>query len=486
MSVYDDYEMTIGIECHVQLATKTKLFSRADNDARDKQPNTCVSIIDYGLPGMLPILNKQAINLAIKAGKALNAKVANVSRFDRKHYFYPDLPKGYQTTQMYQPIILAGHVDAPLEDGSTVRVHIHHAHLEEDAGKLSHFGDHSLVDLNRAGTPLIEIVSEPDIHSAAGARAYATELYRLMTYAGVTHGDLYHGNMRFDVNISVAKKGASELGKRAEVKNLNSFRSVERAAEYEFKRQVDLLESGQTVVQETRGWDDDKQITTSQRSKEDAQDYRYMPDADIPPVVLSDEEIASIQSEVPMLPAQYRESWDSLQLDKSVVNSLLANQNYARITTEIQKKSGDAPARRVAHWFASALVTDGSGNDEDATPVDNTAPFVSIEDLTTLAKMTEDSEISSTNAKELFNELLSGAKDVRALAESKNMLQVSDEGAIATIVDEVLADPASAASIADYKAGKEKAIGYLVGQIMKKSQGKANPALAQKLIKERL
>ena len=486
MSVYDDYEMTIGIECHVQLATKTKLFSRADNDARDKQPNTCVSIIDYGLPGMLPILNKQAINLAVKAGKALNAKIANVSRFDRKHYFYPDLPKGYQTTQMYQPIILAGHVDAPLEDGSTVRVHIHHAHLEEDAGKLSHFGDHSLVDLNRAGTPLIEIVSEPDIHSAAGARAYATELYRLMTYAGVTHGDLYHGNMRFDVNISVAKKGASELGKRAEVKNLNSFRSVERAAEYEFKRQIDLLEGGQTVVQETRGWDDDKQITTSQRSKEDAQDYRYMPDADIPPVVLSDEEIASIQSEVPMLPAQYRESWDSLQLDKSVVNSLLANQNYARIATEIQEKSGDAAARRVAHWFASALVADGSGSDEDTTPVDNTAPYVSIEDLTTLAKMTEDSEISSTNAKELFNELLSGAKDARALAESKNMLQVSDEGAIASIVDEVLADPASAASIADYKAGKEKAIGYLVGQIMKKSQGKANPALAQKLIKERL
>ena len=486
MSVYDDYEMTIGIECHVQLATKTKLFSRADNDARDKQPNTCVSIIDYGLPGMLPILNKQAINLAVKAGKALNAKIANVSRFDRKHYFYPDLPKGYQTTQMYQPIILAGHVDAPLEDGSTIRVHIHHAHLEEDAGKLSHFGDHSLVDLNRAGTPLIEIVSEPDIHSAAGARAYAAELYRLMTYAGVTHGDLYHGNMRFDVNISVAKKGAVELGKRAEVKNLNSFRSVERAAEYEFRRQVDLLESGQTVVQETRGWDDDKQITTSQRSKEDAQDYRYMPDADIPPVVLSDEEIASIQAEVPTLPAQYRESWDSLQLDKSVVNSLLANQSYARITTEIQKKSGDAPARRVAHWFASALVADGSGSDEYAILDDNTSLFVSIEDLTTLAKMTEDSEISSTNAKELFNELLSGAKDIRALAESKNMLQVSDEGAIASIVDEVLADPTSAASIADYKAGKEKAIGYLVGQIMKKSQGKANPALAQKLIKERL
>ena len=486
MSVYDDYEMTIGIECHVQLATKTKLFSRADNDARDKQPNTCVSIIDYGLPGMLPILNKQAINLAIKAGKALNAKIANVSRFDRKHYFYPDLPKGYQTTQMYQPIILAGHVDAPLEDGSTVRVHIHHAHLEEDAGKLSHFGDHSLVDLNRAGTPLIEIVSEPDIHSAAGARAYATELYRLMTYAGVTHGDLYHGNMRFDVNISVAKKGASELGKRAEVKNLNSFRSVERAAEYEFKRQVDLLESGQTVVQETRGWDDDKQLTTSQRSKEDAQDYRYMPDADIPPIVLSDEEITRVQTEVPMLPAEYRSRWSSLSLDRSVVNSLLANQNYARITTEIQTKSDDSLARRVAHWFASALSENGSGGDDDSTPVDISAPDVSIEDLITLAKMTENSEISSTNAKELFNELLSGATDPQELAKSKNMLQVSDEGAIAAIVDEVLNDPASAASIADIKTGKDKAIGYLVGQIMKKSQGKANPAMAQKLIKEKI
>ena len=486
MSVYDDYEMTIGIECHVQLATKTKLFSRADNDARDKQPNTCVSIIDYGLPGMLPILNKQAINLAVKAGKALNAKIANVSRFDRKHYFYPDLPKGYQTTQMYQPIILAGHVDAPLEDGSTVRAHIHHAHLEEDAGKLSHFSNYSLVDLNRAGTPLIEIVSEPDIHSAAGARAYATELYRLMTYAGVTHGDLYHGNMRFDVNISVAKKGAVELGKRAEVKNLNSFRSVERAAEYEFKRQVDLLESGQLVVQETRGWDDDKQLTTSQRSKEDAQDYRYMPDADIPPIVLSDEEIARVQTEVPMLPAEYRSRWSSLSLDRSVVNSLLANQNYARITTEIQTKSDDSLARRVAHWFASALSENGSGGDDDSTPVDISAPDVSIEDLITLAKMTENSEISSTNAKELFNELLSGATDPQELAKSKNMLQVSDEGAIAAIVDEVLNDPASAASIADIKTGKEKAIGYLVGQIMKKSQGKANPALAQKLIKERL
>ena len=486
MSVYDDYDMTIGIECHVQLATKTKLFSTADNDARDKEPNTCVTPIDFGLPGMLPVLNREAVNLAIKAGKALNAPIARVSRFDRKHYYYPDLPKGYQTTQMYQPIILAGYVDAPMDDGSIVRVRIHHAHMEEDAGKLTHFNGYSLVDLNRAGTPLIEIVSEPDIHSAAAARAYATELYRLMTYAGVTHGDLYYGNMRFDVNISVAKKGSNVLGKRAEVKNLNSFRSVERAAEYECKRQIDLLERGERMIQETRGWNDDKQITTSQRSKEDAQDYRYMPDADIPPIVLTDEEIERIQAEVPMLPGEYREKWAELGLDKSVINSLLANQNYARVITEIQEKSGDNTAKRVAHWFSSALIAEGSGSEADETPVDNVGMYVSIDDLTALAEMTEKAEISSTNAKELFNELLGGARDPRALAEKQHMLQVSDEGAIGAIVDEVLADPASAASIADIRAGKDKAIGYLVGQVMKKSKGQANPGLAQKLIREKL
>lgn len=486
MSVYDDYDMTIGIECHVQLATKTKLFSTADNDARDKEPNTCVTPIDFGLPGMLPVLNREAVNLAIKAGKALNAPIARVSRFDRKHYYYPDLPKGYQTTQMYQPIILAGYVDAPMDDGSIVRVRIHHAHMEEDAGKLTHFNGYSLVDLNRAGTPLIEIVSEPDIHSAAAARAYATELYRLMTYAGVTHGDLYYGNMRFDVNISVAKKGSNVLGKRAEVKNLNSFRSVERAAEYECKRQIDLLERGERMIQETRGWNDDKQITTSQRSKEDAQDYRYMPDADIPPIVLTDEEIERIQAEVPMLPGEYREKWAELGLDKSVINSLLANQNYARVITEIQEKSGDNTAKRVAHWFSSALIAEGSGSEADETPVDNVGMYVSIDDLTALAEMTEKAEISSTNAKELFNELLGGARDPRALAEKQHMLQVSDEGAIGAIVDEVLADPASATSIADIKAGKDKAIGYLVGQVMKKSKGQANPGLAQKLIREKL
>lgn len=473
------YRMTIGIECHVQLATRTKLFSGADNDARDAKPNSKVSPIDFGLPGMLPVLNEEAVRLAVRAGKALNSTIASISRFDRKHYFYPDLPKGYQISQMYQPLVIGGYVDAPLEDGSSVRVRIHHAHMEEDAGKLTHFTDYSLVDLNRAGTPLIEIVSEPDMHTAAEAKAYAMELYRLMTYAGVTLGDLYHGNMRFDVNISVAPSDATELGTRAEIKNLNSFRSVERAAEYEFTRQVALLERGERVVQETRGWNDDTQTTTSQRSKENAQDYRYMPDPDIPPIVLSKEDIERLQDHMPELPGYYRERWRSLDLDRSVTDSLLAHQNFAVLVTTIQDAAGDKIARRVAHWFASAIAP---GDEETAIVASNFVPEGFIE----LARMVDDNELSSTTAKDVFNELLAGAESPRAIAEKKNLLQVSDEASIAQIVDTVLADPMSEQSIADIKAGKDKAIGYLVGQVMKQSAGKANPALAQKLIREKI
>ena len=499
MSVYDEYEMTIGIECHVQLATKTKLFSPADNDARDAEPNSKTHEIDFGLPGMLPVLNRHAVELAVRAGKALNAPIAKVSRFDRKHYFYPDLPKGYQTSQMHQPIIQVGYVDALLEDGSVKRVRIHHAHMEEDAGKLTHHDGYSLVDLNRAGTPLIEIVSEPDIHSAEEAKAYASELHKLMVYAGVTHGDLYHGNMRFDVNISVAKKGAAELGKRAEVKNLNSFRSVERAAEYEFKRQVDLIERGERVVQETRGWLDDKQVTVSQRSKEDAQDYRYMPDADIPPIVLSDEEIAEIQSQVFTLPPEYRARWAHLGVDSSVINTLLNhipvavlmdsiatltehNEKSVFAELEVNRPTYDKLVKRIFNLFASTP-------DEDIKLEKLENGLVGPRRCLQLAFMAEKGEISSTNAKEIFLDFFDEKYDKlwpRQIAEQKNLLQVSDESAIATIVDEVMNDPASAASIADIKAGKDKAIGYLVGQVMKKSKGQANPALAQKLIRERI
>jgi aspartyl-tRNA(Asn)/glutamyl-tRNA(Gln) amidotransferase subunit B len=480
--ILQKYDMTIGIECHVQLATATKLFSGADNDANDKSPNSVVSPIDFGLPGMLPVLNRGAVDLAIKAGKALNAKIANVSRFDRKHYFYPDLPKGYQTTQMYHPIILAGYIDAPLEDGGSVRVHIHHAHMEEDAGKLTHNGDHSLVDLNRAGTPLIEIVSEPDIHSAIEAKAYATELYRLMTYAGVTHGDLYHGNMRFDVNVSVALKGATELGTRAEVKNLNSFKSVEKAAEYEFRRQIERLENGERVVQETRGWDEAMQKTNSQRSKEDAQDYRYMPDADIPPIVLSDEEIAEIQATVPQLPPFYRESWKELDFDATVINALLASKQSAKLVQRLLEKGGKSPARRTGLWFLMAVNEE---QDSDTQTANNAVP-IPDEYFIELTEMVDQNKLSSTAAKEVFFEMLRSSKKPSEIAESKNLIQVSDESAIAAIVDEVLADPSSAKAIEDIKNGNDKVIGFLVGQVMKKSAGKANPALAQKLIRERL
>ena len=475
----DGYVPTIGIECHVQLATKTKLFSSVDNDARDAEPNSKVSVIDYALPGMLPYLNREAIRMAARAGKALNSEIAHESRFDRKHYFYPDLPKGYQISQMYQPIIIGGHVDLPIGG----RVRIHHAHLEEDAGKLTHYGDHSLVDLNRAGTPLIEIVAEPDIHSAAEARSYAEELHLLMTYAGVTIGDLYHGNMRFDVNISIAKPG-EKLGVRAEIKNLNSFRSVERATDYEIKRQIELLQSGEEITQETRGWLDDAQKTFSQRSKEDAQDYRYMPDADIPPVVLTDVDIDRMQTDMPMMPSEYRDKFKNLEADESVTTVLLKDQNIAKLINAVLEESNAKTARRIANLFASSLPTE----DENAGAADDKQPgeLPSVENLVKLAEMLDTNKISSTAGKDIFNTLLISNDDPQAMAERKNLLQVSDEGVIAAIVDEVLADPACAKAVDDFRNGEEKVIGFLVGQIMKRSQGKANPGLAQKLIRERI
>lgn len=476
--ILDTYEMTIGIECHVQLATATKLFSGADNDARDKDPNIATSPIDFGLPGMLPVLNREAVTLAVKAGKALNSEIAEVSRFDRKHYFYPDLPKGYQISQMYQPIILEGFVDAPLENGENVHVRIHHAHIEEDAGKLTHYGTYSLVDLNRAGTPLIEIVSEPDIHSAAGAKAYATELHRLMTYAGVTLGNLYHGNMRFDVNISVAKKGATELGTRAEVKNLNSFKSVERAAQYEFERQIEILEKGEKVVQETRGWDDASGRTSSQRSKEDAQDYRYMPDPDIPPIVLTREEIEAIQAEMGPLPNDYRLAFKELGFDATAEEAIMISKVSANFVYEVADVD-KAAARRVGYWLQL------SAGDAEASE-ESLSVSVTTQQAIELSHMVEQNELSSTAAKDVWLEMVRTASSPREIAEAKNLIQVSDEGAIDAVVDEVLADPASAKSIEDIKAGQEKAIGFLVGQVMKKSQGKANPAMAQQAIRKKL
>lgn len=470
------YNITIGIECHVQLATKTKLFSEVDNDAREKEPNSCVSPVDYALPGMLPRLNQEAVKMAIRAGHALNSEINLISRFDRKHYYYPDLPKGYQISQLYQPIIGAGFITLP--DGTKIR--IEHAHMEEDAGKLTHFDSYSLVDLNRAGTPLIEIVSMPDIHSAAHARDYCKELWRVMTYAGVCLGDLYNGNMRFDVNISLNHDG-EPLGTRAEIKNLNSFRSVERAVEYEYERQSRLLDKGEKVVQETRGWSDATGKTTSQRSKEEAQDYRYMPEPDIPPIHLTAEEVAAEKASMPKLPQDYRTEFSDT-LDHDILETLLDYKPLMDVLDELAYGRSAPAVRKIANLFTSVLLAE-----EKSAEYLNDLP--SAKQLRDLAEMNEKKELSSTGTKEVFLRLFDPQmknKDVKTIAKELNVIQENDTGALEKIVDEVLKDPATQQAQADFKAGQEKVIGFLVGQVMKASHGKANPSTAQEILRKKL
>ena len=473
------YEITIGIECHVQLATKTKLFSEVDNDARGKEPNSCVSPVDYALPGMLPRLNQAAVGLATMAGHAMNAQINPISRFDRKHYYYPDLPKGYQISQLYQPIIGAGHITLP--DGSKIR--IEHAHLEEDAGKLTHFQDYSLVDLNRAGTPLIEIVSEPDIHSAKHAHDYCKELWRIMTFAGVTLGDLYHGNMRFDVNISLALPGSDKLGTRAEIKNLNSFRSVEKAVEYEYQRQAKLLDAGEKVKQETRGWSDDTGKTASQRSKEEAQDYRYMPEPDIPPLHLSAEFIAAQKAKLPLLPQDYRQKFTDILLN-DIIEILLDYQPLAQKLAELAEVSPatNSAIKLIANLFTSVLLAEEKS-------VEMLVYLPSTQQLTELADMNAKNELSSTATKEVFLRFFDPdmrQKSTRTIAKELNLLQENDLDSLSQIVDEVLSNPATKKAQTDYKAGQEKVLGFLVGQVMKASKGKANPSAVQQILKEKL
>lgn len=475
-SVRQQYTATIGIECHVQLKTKSKLFSSADNDARQAAPNTLVNHIDFGLPGALPVLNKEAVRLASYAAFALGSKPQKFSKFDRKHYFYPDLPMGYQITQFDEPIVLGGQVEFEL-DGQKKTVGITRAHLEADAGKSTHPAgqDYSLVDLNRAGTPLLEIVSEPDMHSAAEAKAYAHELWLRMKYADVSYASLYYGNMRFDVNVSVSK--TDQMGTRTETKNLNSFRSVEKAVEYEIARQIDVLEEGGKIVQETRGWLDDQLKTVSQRTKEEAHDYRYMPDPDLPPVELTDEFIQQIEAGMPKLPDYYREVFGKIGLDHNTSEDILADPTTAKRVASIYEKSDKDHAKRVAFW----LLQPSRNDEEEADEVEVKA---SDEQLIQLSQMVAGNKLSSTAAKEVLAEMLKSGQDPEEIAKNKNLLQVSDEGEIAKIVEQVLAENQKAAE--DVKNGEAKAIGFLVGQVMKASKGKANPQLAQDLIKKQL
>jgi len=467
------YVPTIGVECHVQLSTKTKLFSEVDNDARGKEPNSCVSPVDYALPGMLPRLNGEAIRLAILAGKAMNCEINLSSRFDRKHYFYPDSPKGYQITQFYQPIIGEGYVELP--SGNKVR--IEHAHLEGDAGKLTHFDSYSLVDLNRVDTPLIEIVSMPDIHSAKDAHDYCKALWRLMCYAGVTYGDLYNGNMRFDINTSVAEEGSDKLGTRTEVKNLNSFRSVERAVEYEIKRQTKLLEAGEKVVQETRGWNDATGETTGQRSKEEAKDYRYMPEPDLPPINLSKEFVETEAAKLPMMPKDYREKFGGI-IKEDILEILL---DYPPLMSKL-KEVDDKYALLISNLFASVLLAE-----EKSAEYLNDLP--SAKQLADLAEMNEKKELSSTATKEVFLKMFDPqmkSKDTKTIAKELGVVQENDLGALEAIVDTVLAKPETQKAQEDFRNGEEKVIGFLVGQVMKESHGKANPSAVQDILRKKL
>lgn len=483
----DQYTATIGIECHVQLNTATKLFAAVGNDARDAEPNTLVSHICFGMPGALPVLNDEVVHRAMKVAFALNTEPQRVSYFERKHYFYPDLPKGYQITQLSKPIIIGGSVLIEVGDERRA-IRINRVQIEEDAGKSSHpeGKDYSLVDLNRAGTPLLEIVSEPDIHSAEEAKAYARELYLLMRYTNVSDADMFHGNMRFDVNVSVSKD-QSRLGTRTETKNLNSFRSIEKAVEFEINRQIELLEKGKSIIQETRGWDEAKQKTFSQRGKEEAHDYRYFPDPDLPPVELDESKINKVAEEMPVLPMQWRDRLKHLGLDSSQINTLLEAEieatgvSHLGILEELSSKVDEAKA------VANLLVNVEIPLRREAKVENDMNNDVRTAFYREIYRLQQEGKLSSTNAKALLTGVLtSGAqpKDIEKYATEQGYIQVSDEKEIAAIVDKVISDNPKAAE--DVKNGEMKAIGFLVGQVMKASQGKANPGLTQQLIRQRL
>lgn len=482
----NQYQVTIGIETHVQLKTKTKLFAAVGNDAREAPPNTLVSHICFGMPGALPVLNEEAIKLATRAALALGTRPEKFSKFDRKHYFYPDLPKGYQISQFDEPIIGKGEITINV-DGEDKKIGITRAHMEEDAGKSTHAAgdDFSLVDLNRAGTPLLEIVSEPDIHSSAEAKAYARELYLRMRYADVSDANLYYGNMRFDVNVSVSK--TDELGTRTETKNLNSFKSVEKAVEYEVDRQIELIEKGQEIVQETRGWDDDKQRTFSQRSKENSEEYRYMPDPDIPPVTISDDFIDEIAKTMPVMPAEWRHRLSDLGVNDSAIDTLLeAEVEDERVDylgfIEDQLSDKDT-AKFVANWVINNQIPLYRDHEKYKDLNQNQVKNIIID----IYKLVKDSKLSSTNAKIVFNDALNEdtlPENIEDYASQKGLIQKSDAGEIEKIVEQVLADNKQAAQ--DVANGEMKAIGFLVGQVMKASKGQANPGIAQQIIRKKL
>ena len=478
------WETVIGLEIHAQLATSSKIFSGAST-AYGAEPNTQACAVDLGLPGVLPVLNTEVVNMAIKFGVSIGAEIGKRSVFDRKNYFYPDSPKGYQISQLELPIVGVGSINITLQDGPNEglpkTIGITRAHLEEDAGKSLHeaFPSHTGIDLNRAGTPLLEIVSDPDMRSAKEAVAYARKIHSLVRYLEICDGNMQEGSFRCDANVSVRPMGQTELGTRAELKNINSFRFLERAINYEVERQIELIEDGGTVAQETRLYDSDKHETRSMRSKEEANDYRYFPDPDLLPVIVTDEDIEIIRNNLPELPEQKCQRFIS-DLGLSDYNAeLLTSSRELADYFETALALAPDQSKLLVNWILGDLS--GALNRSD---LDIQSSPINAAMLVTLLQRISDNTISGKIAKEVFEAMWQGEGGADSIIESRGLKQITDSSAIEGLIDEVIA--ANPNQVAEFQAGKEKMLGFFVGQIMKQSKGKANPGQVNQMLRDKL
>jgi aspartyl-tRNA(Asn)/glutamyl-tRNA(Gln) amidotransferase subunit B len=474
------WEVVIGLEIHTQLATDSKIFSAAST-AYGAEPNTQACLVDLGYPGVLPVLNEETVRMATKFGLAVNAAVAKRSVFARKNYFYPDLPKGYQISQFELPIVEHGELFITDADGNDKRIGITRAHLEEDAGKSIHegLGKSSGIDLNRAGTPLLEIVSEPDLRSAKEAIAYMRKIHTLVRYLGISDGNMAEGSFRCDANVSVRPRGQEELGTRAELKNLNSFRFVEKAINFEIERQIDLIEDGGDVVQETRLYDSDKDETRSMRSKEEANDYRYFPDPDLLPVEIDEAYIEAVRLTLPELPDAKQQRFIAEYGLKSDDAGILTASRALADYFEAVAAASAATAQLAANWvigdLSGALNRDGLGIADSN---------VAATDLAGLLDRMADNTISGKIAKEVFDAMWAGEGTADEIIEAQGLRQITDRSAIESVVDQVIAN--NPGQVAEYKAGKDKLIGFFVGQVMQETGGKANPGQVNAILKDKL
>ncbi len=473
------WETVIGLEIHTQLASKSKIFSGAST-AYGAEPNTQACAVDLGLPGVLPVLNAEAVRMAVIFGMAIEAEIAPYSVFARKNYFYPDLPKGYQISQFELPIVGNGHLDIEV-DGITKRIGVTRAHLEEDAGKSLHEDFHGLtgIDLNRAGTPLLEIVSEPDMRSAKEAVAYMRKLHELVRYLGICDGNMQEGSFRCDANVSVRPKGQQEFGTRAEIKNINSFKFVEKAINYEVERQIEVIQNGGKVVQETRLYDAVKDETRSMRSKEEANDYRYFPDPDLLPVVIDESFKAQIKATLPELPEAKKQRFKAQYgLDDENTTVLTSSRQLADYFESVNKESG-CEAKMCANWVTGDLLAalNRGGLEITESPV-------SHQRLAGLLARIGDNTISGKIAKQVFEAMWQGAGSADEIIEAKGLKQITDTGAIEAIIDKIIAD--NPGQVEQYRSGKDKVFGFFVGQVMKEMQGKANPGEVNKMLVEKL